>query len=316
MEYRELGNTGIVVSRLCFGSLTIGPLQAGLEIEQGASLIAKALSCGINFIDTAKLYNTYPYIKRALEIINKANVVISSRSYDYTYDGMKESVEDCLSQLGIGQIDIFGLHEQESIHTLRGHSEAIKYLVEAKGKGQVKAVGVSTHNVSVVESVCSMQEIDVIHPILNRTGLGIGDGSVGDMLKAIEKAKSAGKGIYTMKPLGGGNLIEDTKTCFDFLLNNDNIDSIAVGMQWEYEIDANVSVFKGQIVPHDIMNKLRNTKRRLLIHDWCEGCGRCMERCTCGALSIVNNKCVVDTNLCRLCSYCSSVCPQFCIKII
>jgi len=316
LEYRELGNTGIIVSRLCFGSLTIGPLQANLEINEGADLISKALNGGINFIDTAKFYNTYPYIKRALENANRDDIVISSRSYDYTYEGMKESVEESLRELEIDHIDIFGLHEQESIYTLRGHSEAIEYLKEAKSKGLIRAIGVSTHNISVVEAVCNMKEIDVIHPILNHAGLGIGDGSVDDMLKAIEKAKSAGKGIYTMKPLGGGNLIEDTKTCFDFLLSNNNIDSIAVGMQWEDEITANIAVFEGRVVPDDVLVKLRNTKRRLLIQDWCEGCGKCVERCTSGALKIINNKCVVDTKLCRLCSYCSSVCPQFCIKII
>ena len=33
MEYTELGKTGIRVSRLCFGALTMGPLQAGLLPE-------------------------------------------------------------------------------------------------------------------------------------------------------------------------------------------------------------------------------------------------------------------------------------------
>ncbi|HHX74544.1 MAG TPA: aldo/keto reductase, partial [Firmicutes bacterium] len=36
MEYRILGKTGIHVSRLCFGTLTLGPLQSNLPLEQGA----------------------------------------------------------------------------------------------------------------------------------------------------------------------------------------------------------------------------------------------------------------------------------------
>ncbi|NLO99652.1 MAG: aldo/keto reductase, partial [Clostridiaceae bacterium] len=35
MEYRELGNTGLIVSRLCFGGLVIGPLQKNLSVEEG-----------------------------------------------------------------------------------------------------------------------------------------------------------------------------------------------------------------------------------------------------------------------------------------
>jgi hypothetical protein len=85
LEYRVLGSTGIKVSRLCFGCLTVGPLQANLPVEEGARVIARAFEMGVNFIDTAKLYNTYHYIKRAIEISGKKDIVISSKSYDYTY---------------------------------------------------------------------------------------------------------------------------------------------------------------------------------------------------------------------------------------
>jgi len=60
-----------------------------------------------------------------------------------------------------------------------------------------------------------MPEVDVIHPIVNKAG-GIGDGTIDDMLKAVEKAYSVGKGIYSMKPLGGGNLIKSYKEAMDF----------------------------------------------------------------------------------------------------
>lgn len=316
MEYKSLGKTGIKVSRMCFGSLTIGPLQSGLTIEEGAKVIVEAINQGVNFIDTAKLYNTYPYIRKAIEISGRQDMVISSRSYDYTYEGMKESVREALLEIGGLRNIIFGLHEQESRHTLRGHYDAIRYLIDAKKKGIIKAISVSTHNVEVVEEVCKIPEIDIIHPILNYKGIGIGDGNVEDMLKAIEKAKKSGKGIYSMKPIGGGNLIGDVKRCFDFVLNNDNIDSIAVGMQSIDEVLANVALFQGREVPDQIKENLRNTKRRLLIDTWCEGCGSCVKRCTIKALKVVGGKCVVDQEVCKLCGYCASVCPQFCIKII
>jgi Predicted oxidoreductases (related to aryl-alcohol dehydrogenases) len=316
MEYRVLGNTGLKVSRLCFGALTIGHMQANLSIEDGARVIVKAFDMGVNFIDTAKLYETYPYIRRAMEISGKRDIIISSKSYDYTYEGMKESVEEALRELNIESIGIFSLHEQESIYTLKGHRDALNFLVEAKKMGKIKAVGVSTHNVSVVEAISKMPEIDVVHPIVNYKGIGIGDGTIEDMLKAVEKAKSCGKGIYSMKPIGGGNLIGEVEKCFDFVLKNDNIDSIAVGMQSENEVIANISIFNGGKIPDDVNDRLRKTKRRLLIDTWCEGCGRCVERCTLHALSIKNNRCEVDAEKCRLCGYCSTVCPQFCIKVV
>lgn len=316
MEYRNLGNTGLKVSRLCFGGLTVGPMQANLSVEEGAKVLAKAFELGVNFVDTAKLYDTYPYIRRAMEITGKKDIIVSSRSYDYTYEGMKETVDEALKALGTDSIGIFGLHEQEDIYTLKGHADAIRYLVDAKKMGKIRAVGVSSHNIAVVNAVCRMPEIDVVFPIVNYKGIGIGDGTIDEMLAAIEKAKKCGKGIYSMKPIGGGNLIGEVEKCFKFVLGNDNIDSVAVGMQSNSEVIANVALFEGRSVPADVAESLRKTKRKLLIDTWCEGCGRCVERCTLKALRIVNNKSVVDADKCRLCGYCATVCPQFCIKII
>ena len=43
LRYNRLGRTGITVSRLCLGVLTVGPLQANLPIEEGARVIKHAL---------------------------------------------------------------------------------------------------------------------------------------------------------------------------------------------------------------------------------------------------------------------------------
>jgi aryl-alcohol dehydrogenase-like predicted oxidoreductase len=99
MDYRMLGDTGIEVSRLCFGALTVGPLQARLPLEQGAKVIARALAQGVNFIDTAELYQTYPYIREAIKE-SRDKVVICSKCYAYTREGMKESLESALRGIG------------------------------------------------------------------------------------------------------------------------------------------------------------------------------------------------------------------------
>ena len=65
MKQNALGNTGIQVSKICFGSLTMGPLQRNLSTFEGASLIEYAYERGVNFIDTAELYETYAHIREA-----------------------------------------------------------------------------------------------------------------------------------------------------------------------------------------------------------------------------------------------------------
>mgnify|MGYP001260788705 CR=1 FL=1 len=83
MERVFLGDTGIKVSRLCFGSLTITPFQANLPIKEGAELIKYAYSKGVNFLDTAELYDNYDYIREALKDINRNDFVITTKCYAY-----------------------------------------------------------------------------------------------------------------------------------------------------------------------------------------------------------------------------------------
>lgn len=314
MQYIKLGNTDIEVSRLCFGALVIGPLQINLSVKEGASVILKGFEKGINFIDTAELYGTYPHIREAVKTWRK-RPIISTKSYAYSWEGAKMSLEKARKELDMDVIDIFLLHEQESRHTLRGHREALDYYISQKEKGVIRAVGVSTHNVEVVEACSEMPEIDVIHPLINLRGIGIGDGTVEEMLAAIKKASNAGKGIYSMKPLGGGNLLNIFHQCLDFILNIPYIHSIAVGMQTEDEVLMNVRIFEGKKVPKEIEERVKHKSKNLHIDFWCVGCGECVRRCGQEALMIKDEKAVVDKDKCILCGYCASACPQFAIKI-
>jgi len=315
MQYKKLGCTNLTVSKLCFGSLTISPLQASLSVDDGADVILFAMEMGVNFIDTAEFYNNYQYINKALKKV-KSELIISTKSYAYTYKGMKKSVEKARKETGKDVIDIFMLHEQETKLTLKGHREALEYLVDARAKGIIKAIGVSTHTVEVVNAAANMQEIEVIHPIINYRGLGIKDGNLHDMEKAINNAYNNGKGIYAMKALGGGNLINSKNKAFSYVLSFPYLHSIAVGMKSRDEVVANVNIFEGKAVNPVIEERLSSKKRTLLIEDWCQGCGQCVKHCRHDALYIHNGRSVVNSKACILCGYCAGYCPEFCIKII
>lgn len=315
MQYRKLGNTGMKVSRLCFGTLTIGPLQRGLRLSEGARLIRAALEMGVNFIDTAEIYGCYPYIKEALAGFTE-KAIVASKSYAHTGEGMEQSLRRCLQELHRDYIDIFLLHEQESIFTIKGHWEAVEYLVRARERGLVRAIGISTHYVAGVRDAASVPEIDVIHPIINKSGIGIQDGGVDEMLEAISFAALMGKGIYGMKCLGGGHLIPEMDEAMDFILAVPELAAVAVGMQSREELTYNIAKFSGAVPDMNLSEQLRGKPRRLHVEEWCRGCGRCVEKCTAGALQVLNGRAQVNERLCRLCGYCASVCPEFCIKVI
>ncbi|MTI66450.1 MAG: 4Fe-4S dicluster domain-containing protein [Firmicutes bacterium] len=316
MQYRFLGNTNIKVSRLCFGSLTISPLQANFSYEKGAELIKYAYDKGINFIDTAEIYNNYGHIRKALEKIKRKDLVIATKSYSYSKETAKSSLNKALKELNTDYIDIFLLHEQESEHTIRGHYEAIEYFMKCKEKGIIKAIGISTHNIKGVKAFNKYDELDIVHPIINKSSIGIQDGNKEEMIKEINKAYRNNKGIYAMKPLGGGHLIKEVEKSFNYVKNIDTINSIAIGMQSKLEINANISLINEGYIPERIKEKISKKKRKLHIADWCQGCGKCVNACTHGGIKIINNKAVAVLENCVFCGYCGRICPEFCIKVI
>ena len=133
MDKVFLGNTGIEISRLVYGTLTLGPLQKNLSVEEGSKCICYAYDRGITTFDTAELYRTYPYLR---EVVKKHDdVKIITKSYAYDKATAQTAVEEAFRELGRDYIDVFMMHEQESEHTIRGHMEALEYYMEMKEKG-------------------------------------------------------------------------------------------------------------------------------------------------------------------------------------
>jgi len=315
------------VSKLCFGSLCIGPLQSDLAVADGAEIIRCALRLGVNFIDTAQLYETYPYIARAAF----PDTVISTKTYAYTKKLAEDALNEALRELGRDAIDIFMLHEQESVHTIYGHIEALEYLFEQKRAGKIKAVGISTHHVAGVAGALEFNrtykggdKLDVIHPMLNVDGLGIiperaGEHKTRQMEQALADAKENGFFIFTMKPLGGGNLFASADRALRYCLDKPYVDSVAVGMKSELEVAANAHFFEtGRFTDEYYRSYIEREgkKKRLHIDGWCEGCGKCAEACPAGALGISGGRAVCDGGKCVLCGYCARACGCFAVKII
>lgn len=305
-----LGVTGLRVSKLCFGTLTISPLQRDIDIKTGADILKSAFDMGVTFFDTAEIYSTYAHLNKAFS--DNKDVIISTKSYSYDINTAAKSLDKARLELGRDCIDIFMLHEQESEHTLRGHREAIDYFLKMKQQGVIKAFGVSTHHIACVKAAAKHAEIDVIHPIFNIRGLGVADGTREEMELAVKQAFEAGKGIFAMKPLGGGHISGNAKEALAYSAGSPYVHSIAVGMQTKEEVQQNCAYFSGN---RDVAFSPK-AQRQLMIHDWCEACGSCIRACGSGALKLENGSIEIDQQRCIFCGYCGAACPQFAIKVI
>jgi aryl-alcohol dehydrogenase-like predicted oxidoreductase/Pyruvate/2-oxoacid:ferredoxin oxidoreductase delta subunit len=316
MKKIVLGNTNLEVTELCFGALPFGPLQKNLAPEESAEILSYALDLGVNFIDTAQMYKTYEPIKIALR--NRKNrPIIATKTHCLTYEDTKDAVKEALKGMGVDYIDIFHLHSARySTDVFNIKKDVLKCLKEYKEKGIIKAIGISTHSVKVVEKAAYRDDIDVVFPLINKVGRGILEGTVDEMKDAINLCEREGKGIYLMKVLGGGTLIDDFKESVEFARNLSDNYSIAIGMVSKEEVLFNVKYFNGEQDLDGIINT-KNKKEIKVFEGVCVSCGSCIKACHSNAISFNDKeKAFIDQSKCIQCGYCIASCPSFAIRVV
>lgn len=314
MEYQELGRSGIIVSRVCFGSLTLGPLCANLPLKTGKELLLEAFHHGVTFIDTAEQYRTYPYIRAALDATQE-NIIVASKTYAYSAQEASWAIEDARIALGRETLDIFLLHEVRDTADWQARAAVWQLLLDARANGIIRAVGLSTHSAQVAAMAAAIPEIDIIHPLLNMAGIGINDGGAEAMLASIAAAKAAGKGVYTMKAIAGGGLMHQAKEALLWAYQQPRVDAVAIGFKDRAELITDLGWLQGEDPPEAEQVALIDRNIAFDKEPSCHGCGRCIKRCSTGALYLGEDNLVAwDKSKCLYCGYCIAACPWFCIS--
>src|SRR3979411_3015179 len=162
MEYATLGNTGLLVSKLCFGTMTFGDgrglFKAISTVDQAAAdeLVKTSIDGGINFFDTADAYTEGESEKilgqslKNLKIARK-DVVIATKVYGRVGMGrndigasrghIMDAVEASLRRLQTDHIDLYQIHANDSVTPVEETLRALDTLVQ-QGKGRY--IGCST----------------------------------------------------------------------------------------------------------------------------------------------------------------------------
>lgn len=317
MKRLQLGKTGIEVTQLGIGTLTMSPMQRGLSLADGAAVIRHALTKGINFIDTAQMYGSYPQVAAALSDWKGPAPVVASKLAARSREDMQAAVEECLQQTGLSHIDLFLLHAVRDAADIETRRPAFAYLREARENGLIRAVGASSHSALTIDLLANTEGIEILHPMYNRDGIGILDATLAEMTAILKRARTRGIGIYAMKPLGGGHLRNDAAAALRWLFASQVVDAAVVGMTSEDEIDMNVKIASDEAVDDDFARRVAGRTRRLFINEGvCQNCNACVRACQQHALSPGEKSPIIDHALCLLCGYCAPVCPKFAIRIV
>lgn len=316
MKKVQLGRTGIDIFPLIYGTLPLGPLQADLSPAEGGRLIRHALERGVNMLDTATLYKNYPHVREALSGW-QGEVVIATKTHAADAATARSHIEYALTELGRERLDVVHVHAARIADPFVERREVLDEILKMKEEGKIACVGISSHYVEAFRKAALNTEIDIVHPLINRTGMGIIDGTAAEMAEAIAACAASGKGVYAMKALAGGNLISEARQSLAYVTALEGIHGVAIGMLSEAEIEANIAFFEKNEADAAIWEKLENRRRRLrIMEQFCKGCGACIEACGSSALSLVEGKAVVDEAACVLCGYCGAECPDFMIRVV
>lgn len=314
MDQRILGRTGLSVSRLAFGSLPLSPWVRAVTEATGTDLLLEAFKAGINLVDTAELYDNYLRLAPALAAFPE--VLLLTKSYAVTADDLKQSLERARRESGRAVIDLFLLHEVESEAQLRGHREAWSELRRARDAGEVRAIGLSTHRVAALRAARHWPGVEVVLSIVNREAHGVGDGSPTELLSELADLHALGVGILGMKILGGGAYWETPAESLAFVRDLPFVDALVVGLQSRAELAFDLAVVGGRAPSAAAAATLSRQRRRVVVEEWCTGCGLCLPACSTGAISIQDGRATVAGKACLTCGYCVPRCPDLFLKIL
>ena len=159
MEYVRLGNTGMMVSRLCLGTMTYGkPTERwpwALNEEDSRPFIKKALELGINFFDTADVYAagaSEEVVGRTLrDFTQRDEVVLATKVFNPMGPGVNDkglsrkhimsAIDASLKRLGTDYVELYQIHRWDYHTPIEETMEALHDVVKS---GKARYIGASS----------------------------------------------------------------------------------------------------------------------------------------------------------------------------
>src|ERR1700726_4431841 len=223
MKYATLGNTGLLVSKLCFGTMTFGD---GRGIFKGISSVGQAaadvlvktsMDGGINFFDTADIYTegeSEKILGQSLKNLNIArkDVVIATKVYSRVGPGrndigasrghIMDGVEASLRRLQTDHIDLYQIHGNDFVTPVEETLRALDTLVR---QGKVRYIGCSNWQAWKIAKALGISEFrnlarfDTLQAFYSIAGRDLER----EIVPLLESEKV---GLLVFSPLAGGLL--------------------------------------------------------------------------------------------------------------
>jgi len=214
VELRNFGRTGVKVSAICLGAMMFGGRTAP---EDAYTIIDKALDQGINFIDTANVYNrgrSEEVVGEALKrrgrrdtvfLATKVHGVMDAEDPNARGNSRRHIIQQCeasLRRLQTDWIDLYQIHRPQSDIPIDETLRALDDLIRA---GKVRYIGTSTFGAwQIVESIYVAKEFGLNRFVCEQPPYNLLDRRIEREL--IPMAQTYGIALIPWSPLAGGLL--------------------------------------------------------------------------------------------------------------
>ena len=173
MRYRRLGNTGLIVSEVGFGtipvlkgSVPVLPGYYNLEEEEAVAVMEYAHRLGCSLYDTAvvpEYGDAEIKLGKFVQKIGRDRIVISDKARFFDGSGMYRAVEESCENLGTYP-DLYFVHQADAEHEeeIFGKYGALDALSELKARGMIRFVGVASHYYDILLRAAVDKRVDVL----------------------------------------------------------------------------------------------------------------------------------------------------------
>lgn len=185
MEYRELGRTGLKVSRLSLGGSSLGGVFRAADEQAAVRTVRVALDLGINLIDVSPFYGltrAETVLGQALDGLPRDRYLLATkvgrygdREFDFSPARILTGLDDSLRRLGVDCVDLIQCHDIEFVPLQPVIDETIPALRSAVARGKARFIGITGLPLAIYRAVLDQTPVDTIlsycHGCLNDTSL-------------------------------------------------------------------------------------------------------------------------------------------------
>jgi aryl-alcohol dehydrogenase-like predicted oxidoreductase len=168
MRYERLGHTDLVVSKLGFGTGSLGEMFGPLNEADAIAVVHEAVDLGVTFFDTAAYYGS------AEERLGKALVgrrdqfIVGTKAgrfgytdFDFSPTRIRRSLENSLRLLKTDYVDILQLHDIEYVPLGPVLEDSYAELAALRDEGLCRYIGMSGYPAAVMKAAMTQTDLDV-----------------------------------------------------------------------------------------------------------------------------------------------------------